>query len=81
MPGRPHGRLFGRCVGLMDLDGDGRTEAVIASADALVGSGVRRGFDTVLRATPFGLTTQGAYRLDSSDFGVPAINFGCDLTG
>jgi hypothetical protein len=82
VPGRAHRMgLFGRCVELIDRDGDGRTEAVNAS-DERRGSA---GAITILRATPSGLTGRGARRLDPADFGATSpdggYGFGCDLAG
>ena len=83
VPGRPHlGGGFGTCVELMDVDGDGRSEAVIAHERATVPA-VR--IVTILKATPSGLTGRGARSVDPSDFGAPfpvaQRGFGCDLAG
>ena len=58
MPGRAHaGGGFGTCVELMDVDGDGRTEAVISHEPATV-EAVR--IVIILKATRSGLTGRGA---------------------
>jgi hypothetical protein len=90
IPGEPHraGR-FGRCLELVDLDGDGRSEAAITSDEQIrFVNGVPEssvGAVTILPATPSGLTAAGATRLDPPDFGANTRNegagFGWELAG
>jgi hypothetical protein len=78
VPGRVHpAGYFGRCIDLVDLNSDGRFEAVIAYYRQN-----SAGVATILRATPSGLTGRGARRLEPSSFGAPEFSaFGCDLEG
>ena len=75
VPGNAHfSGVFGFCVELIDLDGDGRTEAAIASWDSsttkclLPTRALSRSFQRRHR----GLSGQGTTRLDPADFGVTA---------
>ncbi len=86
VPGNAHfSGVFGFCVELIDLDGDGRTEAAIASSEFFDDEvSPDSGAVTILPATPSGLSGQGATRLDPADFGVTTrgdSGFGCDLAG
>ncbi len=94
IPGKRHKKgQFGRCLELIDLDGDQRTEAVISSVEDIrfiVTPGPEPYVDgvgavTILPATPAGLGADGATRLDPPDFGATTraqgAGFGCDLAG
>jgi hypothetical protein len=85
-PGRVHRYgHFGRCVELVDLDGDRRSEALIASDERIHRDHSSVGAVTILRASPTGLTGNRARRLDPADFGATTrragAGFGCDLAG
>jgi hypothetical protein len=86
VPGRAH-RFgnFGRCVELVDLDGDGPTEAAISFEQQIHRDRSSVGAVTILRATLSGLTGRGARRLDPPDFGattrIEGAGFGCGLAG
>jgi hypothetical protein len=86
VPGRAHwGGHFGHCLELVDLDGNGRTEAAIASGERSDDPEISVGAVTILRATPSGLTGRGARRLNPADFGATThsggVGFGCGLKG
>jgi hypothetical protein len=77
------GGAFGQCVELIDLDGDGRTEAVMRH-ERIDGTFAAIPVVTILQATPSGLTGRGARRLEPADFGASPSGggvFGCDLAG
>jgi hypothetical protein len=79
VPGRAHATGgFGRCVELIDLDGDGRTEAVIAH-ERITRTFAAIANVTILPATPSGLTGRGAWWVQASELG--ATGFGCPLAG
>jgi hypothetical protein len=89
VPGDVHiGAEFGGCVALLDRNGDGRSEAVIASNEGSVGTppgpSGPTGAITILSGSSSRLTSGRATQFDVSDFGQGperGIGFGCPLTG
>jgi len=73
--------LFGTALGSGDLNGDGYSDLIIGTPREDVGSVVDAGVVTILRGSPFGLSTAGVVLFHQNTRGVPGVNEVGDLFG